>query len=54
VHQAEHPEKWTDYIRQRVRDFGMEGKIAVLTEGPSAKHPDTNHRMEIIELTQTR
>jgi pyruvate kinase len=52
VHEAEHPEKWTDYIRQWVRDFGMKGKVAVLTEGPSAKHPDANHRMEIIELPQ--
>ncbi len=26
------------------------GDIAVLTEGPSSKHPEANHRMEIIEL----
>jgi pyruvate kinase len=50
VHEPEHPEQWTDYIRQWVRDHGMEGKVAVLTEGPSLKHPETNHRMEIIEL----
>jgi hypothetical protein len=29
----------------------MTGKIAILTEWPSTKHPETNHRMEIIELT---
>jgi len=50
VHESEHPEQWTNYIRQWVRDRGMEGQVAVLTEGPSMKHPETNHRMEIIEL----
>jgi pyruvate kinase len=52
VHEPEHPEKWTDYIRKWVRDHGMAGKVAVLTEGPSTKHPETNHRMEIVELGQ--
>ena len=50
VHETDHPEQWNDYIRQWVRDRGMEGKVAVLTEGPSTKHPEANHRMEIIEL----
>lgn len=52
VHEPEHPERWTDYIRQWVRDHGMEGKLAILTEGPSSKHPETNHRMEIIDLSR--
>jgi len=50
VHEPEHPERWTDYIKKWVRDRGLEGKVAILTEGPSTKHPETNHRMEIIEL----
>jgi pyruvate kinase len=54
VHEPEHPEQWTNYIRQWVRGHGMEGKVAVLTEGPSTKHPERNHRMEIIELPQAR
>jgi len=52
VHEPEHPERWRDYIGKWVRDYKMEGKIAVLTEGPSTKHPETNHRMEIIELSR--
>ena len=32
------------------RSTEIEGDIAVLTEGPSIKHPGTNHRMEIIDL----
>ncbi len=51
VHEPEHPEQWTDYIRQWVRDHEVTGKLAILTEGPSSKHPETNHRMEIIELS---
>ena len=54
VHEPEHPEQWTDYIRQWVRDHGLAGNLAILTEGPSTKHPETNHRMEIIELPQGR
>ncbi len=50
VHEPEHPEQWTNYIRQWVRDRGIDGKVAVLTEGPSTKHSETNHRMEIVEL----
>ncbi|NTW58175.1 MAG: pyruvate kinase [Nitrospirae bacterium] len=51
LHEPEHPERWTDYIRKWVRDSGLEGKVAILTEGPSTKHPEANHRMEVIELT---
>ncbi len=50
VHEPDHPEQWTKYIRQWVRNHDVEGKLAILTEGPSIKHPETNHRMEIIEL----
>ncbi len=50
VHETEHPERWKDYIGARVREHGLVGEVAVLIEGPSTKHPDTNHRMEIVEL----
>jgi pyruvate kinase len=50
VLESEHPEQWTDYIRQWVHACGLKGKVAVLTEGPSTKHPEANHRMEIIDL----
>ncbi len=51
VHEPERAEQWTNYIRQWVRDRGIDGKVAVLTEGPSTKHSETNHRMEIVELS---
>ena len=50
VHEPDHPEQWKDYIKQWMRNHDIAGEIAVLTEGPSTKHPETNHRMEIIVL----
>jgi len=51
VHEKEHPDYWKDYIKRWVGDYGISGKVAVLIEGPSTKHPETNHRMEIIDLS---
>jgi pyruvate kinase len=50
VHEPDHPDDWNAYIREWVARHEMKGDIAVLTEGPSSKHPDANHRMEIIDL----
>ncbi|MBN2107477.1 MAG: pyruvate kinase [Deltaproteobacteria bacterium] len=47
---AGHPADWTDHIREWVGSHGIEGELAILTEGPSAEYPNTNNRMEIIEL----
>jgi len=47
VHEANEPEDWTDYIRQRLPD-GLRGLI-LLTAGPSSKHPEANYRLEIID-----
>jgi pyruvate kinase len=51
VHEPRHPENWTAYARKLTRDHGLEGEMAVLTEGPSPRNPEANHRMELIELT---
>jgi pyruvate kinase len=51
VHETEHPEQWKDYVKRWLSGLGISGKFAILTEGPSTKHPETNHRMEIIDLT---
>jgi pyruvate kinase len=50
VLEPEHPEQWKTYVRRRVSEFNLAGELVVLTEGPSMKHPDANHRMEIIDL----
>ena len=50
VHEPEHPENWRVYINGWMRDNDIDGDLAVLTEGPSARHPEVNNRMEIIDL----
>jgi len=52
VKQQENPEDWNVYIKQWISDRGLDGDIVILTEGPSSKHPDANHRMDIIDLKQ--
>ena len=50
VCEADHPENWKAYILQWMQEHGIEGGLAILTEGPSVKFPHTNNRMEIIDL----
>jgi pyruvate kinase len=50
THEREYPEDWTAYARKWVEDHGLEGDLVILTEGPSDKHPEANHKMELVEL----
>ena len=50
VHEPDHPDDWRLYVRNWLQSNGVSGSLAVLTEGPSSRHPDANHRMEIIDL----
>ncbi len=50
VHEPEHPGNWNEYARDWLQSHGIEGKLVVLTEGPSLKHPGANNRMELIDL----
>jgi pyruvate kinase len=54
VHEPDHPEDWRVYISRWLRNNGIDKTLAVLTEGPSSKHPDANHRMEIVDLRGTK
>jgi len=49
---AQSPDDWRDYVKGWVGDHGLDGNLVILTEGPSSKHPEANHRMEIVDLTQ--
>jgi hypothetical protein len=42
--------RWKSYARKWVAANSVEGDIALLVEGPSARHPEANHRMKIIGL----
>jgi pyruvate kinase len=52
IYETDHPDDWKSYIKKWLEDHGGKGNLAVLTEGPSTKHPETNNRMEIIELNK--
>ena len=50
VHEKDHPDQWKPYVKEWLQHHNIPGDFVVLTEGPSTKHPDANHRMEIIDL----
>ena len=52
VHQPDHPDDWNAYVREWLRAHEVEGNLVVLTEGPSSKRPETNNRVEIIDLSR--
>lgn len=52
VNESEHPDDWNAYARKWLQDHRLPGDFALLTEGPSSKFPDSNNRLEIIDLTR--
>lgn len=50
VYEPQSPEDWKEYAKGWVVDNGLDGDLIVLAEGPSLKHPEASHRMEIIDL----
>jgi len=50
VCEKDHPDNWKSFVRDWLARHEVLGDLVVLTEGPSTKHPDANHRMEIIDL----
>lgn len=54
VHEPEHPGDWNEYAKKWVNAHQLKGSIALLTEGPSPRNPDANHRMELIDLKTSR
>jgi len=50
VHLRQPPASWNDYVKDWVRNLELPGSFAILTQRPSANDPESNHRMEIINL----
>lgn len=48
----EDPEDWRAFTSEWLAENDICGKLVVLTQGPSSKHPETNNRMEIVDLTR--
>ena len=49
MYEARLPDTWNEYVRNCVAGLGLPGDLVFLMEGPSSRHPEANHRMEIIE-----
>jgi len=43
------PDDWDAYVRSWLERHQVTGDLAVLTEGPSTRHPEAHNRMEIID-----
>jgi len=52
LHVADYPDDWKAFAKDLLKSYGMEGNLVVLTEGPSSKHPDTNNRIELMDLSK--
>ncbi|MFZ5447305.1 MAG: pyruvate kinase [Thermodesulfobacteriota bacterium] len=50
VFEPDHPDDWKKYVRHCLEVLGISGDFVVLTEGPSAKNPEANNRMELVDL----
>jgi pyruvate kinase len=50
VHLPETPASWNGYVKEWVRRHELPGAFAILTQRPSPNDPESNHRMEIINL----
>jgi pyruvate kinase len=50
VHQPNPPVSWNAFIKDWVQSHQLSGGFAILAQRPSADGPDSNNRMEIIDL----
>jgi pyruvate kinase len=53
VYESDPPEVWNDFARDWLRSNGIDEGLVVLSAGPSPKHPEANHHIEIIDLGRT-
>ncbi len=50
MHEESKPKSWDACAKDYARNHGFEGTFFIKAEGPSADNPESNHKMEIIEL----
>jgi pyruvate kinase len=50
LYEPNHPEDWKKYVRHCLETLEISGDFVVFTEGPSAKHPEANNRLELVDL----
>jgi len=52
IHEPDLPDDWNLYTRNRLQERGVASGTAILIEGPSHRHPEANHRIEILDLSR--
>jgi pyruvate kinase len=52
VCEPDHPEDWNTFVLGWLARHQVTGDLAILTEGPSTRHPEAHNRMEIIDLRE--
>jgi pyruvate kinase len=50
VHEPQHPSDWDALAKRWAQNEGLPMGLVVLTQGPSKRNPQTNPRLEIIDL----
>jgi pyruvate kinase len=50
VRESAEPEDWSAWAKAGVRSREEIGDVAILIAGPSPRHPNANHKLEIIDL----
>ena len=50
VHEPNPPTSWNAYLRDWLRRHQVPGSFAILAQRPAANDPESNHRMEVINL----
>jgi pyruvate kinase len=50
AYEPDPPDDWNAYAGNWLQTHGIDGKRVILTQGPSKRHPEANHRIEFIEL----
>ena len=51
LHEPHPPPSWNAYVKEWVDRNELPGEFAILTRLPSANEPESNHRMEVINLS---
>jgi pyruvate kinase len=46
------PDSWTDFALCWLHEQQIKGSLAVLVAGPSDEHPEANHRIEFMRMTE--
>ena len=52
IHEESTPKDWVASAKSYIKAHGFKGNCFIKAEGPSPDHPDSTHKMEIIELKE--